>query len=315
MNLYQLYQERYRGEMRFKTSPKGLHSAIVAQLAPILPGRTVLDIGCGAGRLALFCAMHGARVTAIDFSEGAIDLARLIVQELTVPPRDLVFRVDRFEEVEGQYDVVLLTEVFEHIEQEPSVTLKRLREFVTSDGTIVISCPNFVNFRGAVWMTLQHIFGFLMSPSDVHFIFPWQMEAWCDNAGLRVEKHFGLFHNWGWGDWCAADMKQRIEYALRDQRKSDANWEVIGADLDRMGAYLNAQAAFFERILEKDVVPLLCEVPANGWGDSLVLRDELAATDLGKEIQDYLADARVRYADGPPLNALGATSLYFCRPI
>jgi hypothetical protein len=110
-------------------------------------------------------------------------------------------------------------------------------------------------------------------------------------------------------------MKQRIEYALRDQRKSDANWEPIGAHLDRMGAYLNAQSAFFERILQKDVLPLLSEVPPNGRGDSLVLRDELVATDLGKEIQDYLADARVRYADEPPLNALGATSLYFCRPI
>lgn len=162
MNLHELYQTRYASEMKFRTSPRGLHSAIVTELGPSLPGRNVIDIGCGAGRLALFCATHGARVTGIDFAQNAVELATLIAEGVTPRPPHLTFRVDRFETVEGRWDVVLLTEVFEHIERAPLETLRRLRELVTPDGVIVVSCPGFVNFRGVARMTLQNLFGFLM---------------------------------------------------------------------------------------------------------------------------------------------------------
>jgi len=315
MGLYGLYQERYRGEMKFKTSPKGLHSAIVAEIAKDLPGRTVLDIGCGAGRLSIYCASHGANVTGIDFSDAAIELANLITNGLTFEMPNLKFRVDQFERVEGRYDVVLITEVFEHIEQQPVETLKRLRELVAPGGKVVVSCPGFVNFRGVIWMTLQNLFGFLMSPSDVHFVFPWQMLSWCMEAGLQIEKEVGLFYDWGWGDWAASDMKQRIRFALRDQRKSDPSWEQVSVNLEKMDGYLDSQAAFFEQLLRQNMIPLLGEVPTRVLGTPLTLRDELLATDLGVEIQDYLADARVGYSNQAPLNKLGATNLYFCQPL
>ena len=35
-------------------------------------GRTVLDLGCGTGRHALWLAQAGASVTAVDFSEGML---------------------------------------------------------------------------------------------------------------------------------------------------------------------------------------------------------------------------------------------------
>jgi ubiquinone/menaquinone biosynthesis C-methylase UbiE len=39
-------------------------------------GRTVLDLGCGTGRHALWLAATGATVTAVDFSEGMLAEAR-----------------------------------------------------------------------------------------------------------------------------------------------------------------------------------------------------------------------------------------------
>jgi len=39
-------------------------------------GRRVLDMGCGTGRHALWLAGEGAKVTAVDFSEGMLDQAR-----------------------------------------------------------------------------------------------------------------------------------------------------------------------------------------------------------------------------------------------
>src|SRR5262245_54324212 len=39
-------------------------------------GLDVLDLGCGTGRHALWLANSGAKVTAVDFSEGMLDRAR-----------------------------------------------------------------------------------------------------------------------------------------------------------------------------------------------------------------------------------------------
>ena len=41
-----------------------------------LAGLEVLDVGCGTGRHALRLAAHGARVTAVDFSQGMLAKAR-----------------------------------------------------------------------------------------------------------------------------------------------------------------------------------------------------------------------------------------------
>jgi 2-polyprenyl-3-methyl-5-hydroxy-6-metoxy-1,4-benzoquinol methylase len=308
--LVDLYDERYAGEMKFQTSPRGLHSTIVSALGTELEGRDVLDIGCGAGRLALFCATRGARVTALDFSATAIELARVVSGSLTRPVEGVEFRVGRFEDLDRSYAVVLMTEVFEHIETEPRETLRKLGRLVAPGGLAVVSTPGFVNFRGIAWMTLQNLFGFLMSPSDVHFVHPWDMESWCADEGFQVAGHLGLFHDWGWGEWSARDMKRRIALALRDQRRGDPRWEAIDVDLARMDAYLDAQSAFFENVLTRHAGPYLRRsvVPA-----SLEVKAGLRDSAFGHELQEYLGDASVPFCADPPLNAMGATNVYLCR--
>lgn len=49
----------------------------VFQLLKLIAGEAVLDVGCGNGALARRLAENGARVTAIDFSEELIRLARV----------------------------------------------------------------------------------------------------------------------------------------------------------------------------------------------------------------------------------------------
>ncbi|MDQ3069602.1 MAG: methyltransferase domain-containing protein [Acidobacteriota bacterium] len=309
--LIELYDQRYAGDMKFQTSPKGLHSVIASELGERLRGADVLDIGCGAGRLALFCAAQGARVTALDFSPKAIDVARMVASSLERPVDGVEFAVGRFEDLDRAFDIVLMTEVFEHIETAPPDTLRQLRALVKPGGIAVLSSPGFVNLRGISWMTLQNLFGFLMSPSDVHFIHAWDMKRWCDETGWAIESHLGMFHDWGWGDWSARDMTRRIGLALRDQRKSDSRWQAIEVNLDAMNHYLTSQAAYFQDVLETDAAKLMrhSEVPV----EALRLRAGTDSTDVGREMQEYLADARVPYANSAPLNAMGATNIFFCR--
>ena len=53
-----------------------LEEPIVRQALGDVTGLSVLDLGCGTGRHALRLAAAGARVTAVDFSEGMLSEAR-----------------------------------------------------------------------------------------------------------------------------------------------------------------------------------------------------------------------------------------------
>lgn len=54
-----------------------LETAEVARHMGDVGGLTIADIGCGTGRHAIAWAAAGARVTALDFSDGMLDRARM----------------------------------------------------------------------------------------------------------------------------------------------------------------------------------------------------------------------------------------------
>ena len=58
-------------------------------LAGVMPGETVLDMGCGTGTLATPLAMAGASVIACDFSKGMLDKMRSDQSELGITNVDV----------------------------------------------------------------------------------------------------------------------------------------------------------------------------------------------------------------------------------
>ncbi|MEN6614298.1 MAG: methyltransferase domain-containing protein [Armatimonadota bacterium] len=59
----------------------GVPSAQIVEVAAKLqPGATILDIGCGDGRNALYLAEQGFAVTAVDISEAATDAVQRFAQ-------------------------------------------------------------------------------------------------------------------------------------------------------------------------------------------------------------------------------------------
>ena len=57
-----------------------LYSIILSQVKNNLKNAEVLDVGCGAGRLAIMCAKFAKQVDAFDFSHGAISIAQKIAE-------------------------------------------------------------------------------------------------------------------------------------------------------------------------------------------------------------------------------------------
>jgi ubiquinone/menaquinone biosynthesis C-methylase UbiE len=90
-----------------------LEEPVVRRLIGDVSGLNVLDLGCGTGRHALWLASIGARVTAVDFSEGMLaearskpgaDTVRFVVHDLHTP---LPFG--------AEFDLVVSGLVLEHL--------------------------------------------------------------------------------------------------------------------------------------------------------------------------------------------------------
>jgi SAM-dependent methyltransferase len=73
------------------------------ELGGLSPGRA-LDLGCGAGRASIWLARRGWRVTAVDFSEVAIELARESGADVDWVLADL----DEYEPEPRAFDLVLV---------------------------------------------------------------------------------------------------------------------------------------------------------------------------------------------------------------
>lgn len=77
----------------------------VRRLADPIPGRCVLDLGCGTGRFSRWFALQGAKVKGVDFSRGSLDIAEKMSEgENPSYQHGSVFDLDE----EGIYDIVFI---------------------------------------------------------------------------------------------------------------------------------------------------------------------------------------------------------------
>lgn len=98
-----------------------------------LEGRTLLDIGCGAGATSIFWARAGAAVTAIDRSEVAIGTLQRRAQQLGLPNiTPVVCDAMAIDEL-GEFDFVFGSMILHHLEPFPSFA-RTLRRSVKTGG-------------------------------------------------------------------------------------------------------------------------------------------------------------------------------------
>jgi len=102
------------------------------EVAALSPGRA-LDLGCGAGRSAVWLADHGWHVTGVDFSEVAIGLARERRPDVDWVLADL----RDYEPDHASFDLVLV--LFVHLPPEDRrVLLGRAAAALAPGGTALV---------------------------------------------------------------------------------------------------------------------------------------------------------------------------------
>lgn len=168
-------------------------------LADVGPGTHVLEVGVGCGIFTQFLSRTGAQVTAIDINSDFIESVQGL-PNVTAHVRDAT----RPFGIEDQ-DVVLSSEVLEHVPPERSLAmLREIRASLKPGGIFILTTPQrFATMElaaqllrfPAVLALARKIYGNVDELGHINLLTAPQLNRQLAAAGFRVERHerFGFY--------------------------------------------------------------------------------------------------------------------------
>ncbi len=208
-----------------------LSELIESHFAPLgrpIDGLRVLDVGCGAGLLCEPLAARGARVTGIDVAEKNIAAARvhaagagLRIDYRVGAPADAIDAGERF-------DLVLLLEVVEHVDDVHSFVASAARH--VAPGGLLVASTIDRTLKSFVFAIVGAEYVFRVLPRGTHqwrrFVRPAQLHAAAGAAGLstidvRGMRYLPVLHRAAWvGD---TSVNYTAAYARPDAHANAAH--------------------------------------------------------------------------------------------
>jgi len=217
-NIKKKYDEIYgpTSDVWLYKKSHGVHTVVMSLIHEELKGKSFLDAGCGAGRLPIMASYFAKESHGFDFSEPAIAIAQATAECAGKTVNFFVNSIEGFSAASSRtYDVLSLLGTLEHV-PDPVTALKELQKLTAPGGTLIVSCPNFINPRGYSYMPLLTLFNLPMSLADVRQVDFRQMRQWAKEAGYELTRSVGAIYRFGWDKKSAEDMIRRIPLAMRD---------------------------------------------------------------------------------------------------
>ncbi|KAF0185282.1 MAG: methyltransferase domain-containing protein [Hyphomonadaceae bacterium] len=177
-NTYQRWRSSALGRIT-----DGLEQALLFDLAGQVRGRSLLDVGCGDGALAVAFAKRDALVTGLDTDPSMLAQARARSIEQSAPIRLVLGRAEQLPFVDAQFDFVMASTL---------LCLVRDRVRVVSEMARVLKPGGrlLVGELGAwsLWSLARRIRGWAGAQPwrEAHFHTPAELRRMMAKAGLRT---------------------------------------------------------------------------------------------------------------------------------
>ncbi|MGO4733229.1 methyltransferase domain-containing protein [Paenibacillus sp. 2KB_22] len=240
-------------------------------------GDHILDIGCSQGITSILLGREGKKVLGVDYLQESIDFANEQLLNEPEDVRDLV----QFERAnfitwhpkKDKYDVILLTEVLEHINQPDAFFLKayNLLEF---KGIIIVTVPFGINdfFDHKKTFYLYDLLGMVSSyinVSKIEFMGKWigvvgtKKETLDSNADISINN----------------DLVKRLEsnfYEVeRELVTSLKEWQIKHSDLRKENENLKKSLSSnnYEELINKKITALTEDFNSNYQGIKTEVED------------------------------------------
>lgn len=154
---------------------------------------TVLDLGCGIGRVARYVAPRCAKFWAVDVSP---QMLKMTANRLGSSPNvnytlceDVSFRAVPSHSVDLAYSLLVL----QHLEREDAfLLLEELRRVIRPDGTVVLTYPNLMSDNYMECFLKYAHERASNRPDRARIYTPQEVECLVTTAGLRAELDEGL---------------------------------------------------------------------------------------------------------------------------
>lgn len=157
-----------------------------------LDGKDVLEIGCGRGDFAILISKNnpGANITAIDFSDAAIEIAKKKLPSASSNIRFEVGDATNLRFSNSSFDYVISCECLEHI-PEPQKMAAEIRRVLRNNGRFLVTTENYFNGMLLAWAKCYLTGASFNSGSGIqpheNFFLYWRVRRLLERAGLHVE--------------------------------------------------------------------------------------------------------------------------------
>jgi len=163
-----------------------------------LPGKRVVDVGCGGGILSESMSARGADVLGIDLADKPLQVAQLHALESGAVVRyRAVSAEDLAREASGSFDIVTCMEMLEHV-PEPDSTVAACAALARPGGWVFFSTINR-NARAFLMAILGAEYVLRLLPRGTHeyarFIRPSELAHGARAAGLDVDELLGMSYH------------------------------------------------------------------------------------------------------------------------
>jgi 2-polyprenyl-3-methyl-5-hydroxy-6-metoxy-1,4-benzoquinol methylase len=186
-----------------------LYDPVAKLLADTPPNALVVDIGCGNGSFLALFQSRGWQLYGSDYSSSGIEIARASYPNIKFSLGNAESMPEELTSKAGQFDVVLCTEVIEHV-YNPRGLLKTCHSLLRPKGTLILTTP----YHGYLKNLLLAATGKL----DRHFTVLWDhghIKFWSHKTMREVltESHFTNIRFSGAGriPWLWKSMVVRAE--------------------------------------------------------------------------------------------------------